>query len=67
MTLTSRSFLDIYAHNFARVAIAVPNGPKVGSGGSLSPRGVWRASSDRQAEPWLDGLEAARDWVRQSL
>jgi NAD+ synthase (glutamine-hydrolysing) len=46
---------------------AVPNGPKVGSGGSLSPRGDWRAPSDSQAEPWLNELKATRDWVRQSL
>jgi NAD+ synthase (glutamine-hydrolysing) len=31
----------------------VPNGPKVGTGGSLSPRGDWRAPSDGEAEVWL--------------
>ena len=36
---------------------AVPNGPKVGSGGSLSPRGDWRAPSDASAQAWLDELE----------
>ena len=35
---------------------AVPNGPKVGSGGSLSPRGDWRAPSDASAEAWLADL-----------
>jgi NAD+ synthase (glutamine-hydrolysing) len=30
--------------------------PKVGSGGSLSPRGDWRAPSDAEAEVWLDEL-----------
>jgi NAD+ synthase (glutamine-hydrolysing) len=35
---------------------ALPNGPKVGSGGSLSPRGDWRAPSDAVAEVWLDAL-----------
>ncbi|HOY67578.1 MAG TPA: NAD(+) synthase [Candidatus Ozemobacteraceae bacterium] len=34
----------------------VPNGPKVGSGGSLSPRGDWRAPSDSSPAPWLDAL-----------
>jgi len=34
----------------------IPNGPKVGSGGSLSPRGDWRAPSDSGAEPWLKEL-----------
>ena len=31
----------------------VPNSPKVGSGGSLSPRGDWRAPSDSEATAWL--------------
>ncbi|RCK79383.1 MAG: NAD synthetase [Candidatus Ozemobacter sibiricus] len=35
----------------------VPNGPKVGSGGSLSPRGDWRAPSDAEATAWLEELE----------
>jgi NAD+ synthase (glutamine-hydrolysing) len=34
----------------------VPNAPKVGSGGSLSPRGDWRAPSDSEATVWLDDL-----------
>jgi NAD+ synthase (glutamine-hydrolysing) len=37
---------------------ALPNGPKVGSGGSLSPRGDWRAPSDASAAAWL------ADWAR---
>jgi NAD+ synthase (glutamine-hydrolysing) len=35
---------------------AIPNAPKVGSGGSLSPRGDWRAPSDGTAELWLREL-----------
>jgi NAD+ synthase (glutamine-hydrolysing) len=35
---------------------AVPNSPKVGSGGSLSPRGDWRAPSDGNATTWLAAL-----------
>ncbi|AHH19670.1 putative NAD+ synthase NadE [Nocardia nova SH22a] len=35
----------------------LPNAPKVGSGGSLSPRGDWRAPSDASATAWLDELE----------
>jgi len=35
---------------------AMPNAPKVGSGGSLSPRGDWRAPSDANAQTWLDEL-----------
>ena len=34
----------------------LPNAPKVGSGGSLSPRGDWRAPSDAVATAWLDEL-----------
>lgn len=36
---------------------AVPNGPKVGSGGSLSPRGDWRAPSDASAAIWVEALK----------
>ncbi|HYB32162.1 MAG TPA: NAD(+) synthase [Steroidobacteraceae bacterium] len=35
---------------------ALPNGPKVGSGGSLSPRADWRAPSDAQPQVWLEEL-----------
>jgi NAD+ synthase (glutamine-hydrolysing) len=34
-----------------------PNAPKVGSGGSLSPRGDWRAPSDGNANAWLANLK----------
>lgn len=37
---------------------ALPNGPKVVTGGSLSPRGDWRAPSDASAQVWLDELDA---------
>ena len=37
---------------------ALPNGPKVVSGGSLSPRGDWRAPSDGTANVWLEELDA---------
>jgi NAD+ synthase (glutamine-hydrolysing) len=37
---------------------ALPNGPKVVTGGSLSPRGDWRAPSDVPARVWLDELDA---------
>jgi NAD+ synthase (glutamine-hydrolysing) len=39
----------------------VPNSPKVGSGGSLSPRGDWRAPSDSEATVWLQNLETIPD------
>jgi NAD+ synthase (glutamine-hydrolysing) len=40
---------------------AIPNGPKVGSGGSLSPRGDYRAPSDSEAAAWLDQLKLIPD------
>ncbi len=40
---------------------ALPNAPKVGSGGSLSPRGDWRAPSDSTATAWLAELAGVPD------
>ena len=40
---------------------AMPNGPKVAAGGSLSPRGDWRAPSDGNAAAWLADLAKMRD------
>jgi NAD+ synthase (glutamine-hydrolysing) len=40
----------------------VPNAPKVGSGGSLSPRGDYRAPSDSEASAWLEQLKGVPDW-----
>lgn len=40
---------------------AIPNSPKVGSGGSLSPRGDWRAPSDGEAAVWLAQVELVPD------
>ena len=36
---------------------ALPNAPKVGSGGSLSPRSDWRAPSDGHGDAWLEELD----------
>jgi NAD+ synthase (glutamine-hydrolysing) len=36
---------------------ALPNAPKVGSGGSLSPRSDWRAPSDAKADAWIEELK----------
>ena len=38
---------------------AMPNGPKVSAGGSLSPRGDWRAPSDGTADAWISELKAS--------
>jgi NAD+ synthase (glutamine-hydrolysing) len=45
-----------FANQFKRSAL--PNGPKMSSGGSLSPRGDWRAPSDAIAAVWLAELAA---------
>ena len=45
-----------FANQFKRSAM--PNGPKLSSGGSLSPRGDWRMPSDASAAAWLAELEA---------
>jgi NAD+ synthase (glutamine-hydrolysing) len=39
----------------------VPNAPKVGSGGSLSPRGDYRAPSDSEATVWLEEIKKIPD------
>jgi NAD+ synthase (glutamine-hydrolysing) len=40
---------------------AMPNAPKVGSGGSLSPRSDYRAPSDSEATAWLADVERIPD------
>ncbi|KSB88859.1 NAD synthetase [Caulobacter vibrioides] len=45
-----------FANQFKRSA--VPNGPKISSGGALSPRGDWRMPSDASADAWLAELSA---------
>ena len=52
-----RIFLDRFFRTTQFKRSAVPNGPKVGSGGSLSPRGDWRAPSDSEAVVWLEELD----------
>lgn len=43
-----------FANQYKRSA--VPNGPKIVSGGALSPRGDWRMPSDASAAVWLAEL-----------
>ena len=45
-----------FANQFKRSAL--PNGPKISSGGSLSPRGDWRMPSDASPAAWLAELDA---------
>ncbi|MGB2919190.1 MAG: NAD(+) synthase [Mycobacterium sp.] len=58
-----RHWLLVFAERFYSFSqfkrSALPNGPKVSAGGSLSPRGDWRAPSDMSARAWLDEIEAA--------
>ncbi len=49
-------FLERFFHTSQFKRTALPNAPKVGSGGSLSPRGDWRAPSDSTAAVWLAEL-----------
>ncbi|WP_280387167.1 NAD(+) synthase [Nocardia wallacei] len=49
-------FLRRYIQTSQFKRSTLPNAPKVGSGGSLSPRGDWRAPSDAVATAWLDEL-----------
>jgi NAD+ synthase (glutamine-hydrolysing) len=51
-------FLERFFHTSQFKRSALPNGPKVGSGGALSPRGDWRAPSDSTAATWLAQLES---------
>src|SRR4051812_3130492 len=50
-------FLERFFHTSQFKRSAMPNAPKVGSGGSLSPRGDWRAPSDGNARAWLADLK----------
>ncbi|WP_454732697.1 MULTISPECIES: NAD(+) synthase [Cupriavidus] len=56
-----RIFLDRFFRTSQFKRSCVPNGPKVGSGGSLSPRGDWRAPSDSESVVWLADLEKVPD------
>ncbi|MGX7895671.1 NAD(+) synthase [Tsuneonella sp. HG222] len=55
-----RKWLESFCRRFFEFSqfkrSAIPNGPKVSSGGALSPRGDWRAPSDAVAAVWLDDL-----------
>ncbi|GLY13974.1 NAD(+) synthase [Kineosporia rhizophila] len=55
-----RHWLEVFAQRFFAFSqfkrSAMPNGPKVTAGGSLSPRGDWRAPSDASARIWLEEI-----------
>ncbi len=56
-----RRWLAVFARRFFSFSqfkrSALPNGPKVSHGGSLSPRGDWRAPSDMAATVWLAEID----------
>jgi NAD+ synthase (glutamine-hydrolysing) len=58
---TIRQWLEVFIKRFFAFSqfkrSALPNGPKVSAGGSLSPRGDWRMPSDANARVWLADLE----------
>ena len=55
-----RHWLKVFVRRFFKLSqykrSCVPNGPKVGTGGSLSPRGDYRAPSDGESAPWEEDL-----------
>ncbi len=60
-----KNWLQVYLYRFFKTSqfkrSCIPNGPKVGSGGSLSPRGDYRAPSDSEATVWLKNAETIPD------
>ncbi len=56
-----KKWLEVFLFRFIEQSqfkrSALPNAPKVGSGGSLSPRSDWRAPSDASARAWIDELQ----------
>ncbi len=60
-----KHWLQVFAYRFFQISqfkrSCIPNAPKVGSGGSLSPRGDYRAPSDSEATLWLDYISRIPD------
>jgi len=60
-----KHWLEVYLYRFFKTSqfkrSCIPNSPKVGSGGSLSPRGDYRAPSDSEATVWLDNAKLIPD------
>jgi NAD+ synthase (glutamine-hydrolysing) len=56
-----KRWMEVFLFRFFTISqfkrSASPNGPKVTSGGSLSPRGDWRAPSDGNARIWIKELK----------
>lgn len=60
-----KRWLSVFALRFFQLSqfkrSCIPNAPKVGSGGSLSPRGDYRAPSDSEATAWLEDIKKIPD------
>jgi NAD+ synthase (glutamine-hydrolysing) len=60
-----KRWLAVFASRFFETSqfkrSCIPNSPKVGSGGSLSPRGDYRAPSDSEAAVWLEEIKQIPD------
>jgi NAD+ synthase (glutamine-hydrolysing) len=60
-----KRWLTVFASRFFETSqfkrSCIPNAPKVGSGGSLSPRGDYRAPSDSEATAWLEEIKRIPD------
>jgi NAD+ synthase (glutamine-hydrolysing) len=57
---TIRKWLEVFIRRFFASQFkrsALPNGPKVSAGGTMSPRGDWRMPSDAHPTAWLAELE----------
>ncbi|MCG8152620.1 NAD(+) synthase, partial [Pimelobacter simplex] len=58
---TIRKWLEVFVRRFFSSQFkrsALPNGPKVSPGGTMSPRGDWRMPSDASPAAWLAELAA---------
>ncbi len=54
-----RGWLEVFVRRFFSSQFkrsALPNGPKVSPGGTMSPRGDWRMPSDASPAAWLAEL-----------
>jgi NAD+ synthase (glutamine-hydrolysing) len=60
-----KNWLEVFLKRFFKYSqykrSCMPNAPKIGSGGSLSPRGDYRAPSDSEASVWLAQLKRIPD------
>src|SRR5438552_7353182 len=57
---TIKKWLEVFLYRFFNLSqfkrSCLPNTPKVGSGGSLSPRSDWRAPADVDSDVWVHEL-----------